>query len=270
MKSNKDKEVLKSQDLSDSDDDINLNNQEEEEFVSSDDEQKESYSLQRVEPKLPKTFHEKQNMPRLILVLEQANIETTKTKRGIELINCDDHQKLITKMKKSYEDYRPDCLLALLDSPLNKAGLLQVYLKTNLNVLVEVNPQMRIPRTYKRFLAMMAQLLTKMKIKSTSSSVTLMKVIKNPVTEHFPLGVKKIGTSTKGKLLNVNDYVKQIMSGEQRKKPIVFVIGAVSVGNPAMEADYIDECICMSKYSLSAAACCSMVCDAFEDLWGIQ
>jgi len=59
------------------------------------------------------------------------------------------------------------------------------------------------------------------------------------------------------------------MSGEKRKKPIVFVIGAVSVGNPAMEADYIDECICMSKYSLSAAACCSMVCDAFEDLWGI-
>ena len=54
------------------------------------------------------------------------------------------------------------------------------------------------------------------------------------------------------------------MQGEQRKKPIVFVIGAVSVGNPAMEADYIDECICMSKYSLSAAACCSMVCDAFE------
>lgn len=30
------------------------------------------------------------------------------TKRGIELINCDDHQKLITKMKKSYEEFRPD------------------------------------------------------------------------------------------------------------------------------------------------------------------
>jgi len=51
-------------------------------------------------------------------------------------------------------------------------------------------------------------MLTKMKIRSTSSSVTLMKVIKNPVTQHFPLGVRKIGTSTKGELVNVNSYVK--------------------------------------------------------------
>ena len=41
-------------------------------------------------------------------MLLYSNLETTKSKRGIELINCDDHQKLITKMKKNYEDYRPD------------------------------------------------------------------------------------------------------------------------------------------------------------------
>ncbi len=47
-------------------------------------------------------------------------------------------------MRKNYEDYRPDIshqvLLALLDSPLNKAGLLQVYLRTKTNALIEVNP----------------------------------------------------------------------------------------------------------------------------------
>jgi len=37
-----------------------------------------------------------------------SNLETAKTKRGIELINCDDHQKLITKMKRTYEEFRPD------------------------------------------------------------------------------------------------------------------------------------------------------------------
>ncbi len=64
----------------------------------------------------------------MIVVLEAANLETVKTKRGIELINCDDHQKIISKMGKRLEDYRPDVthqsLLALLDSPLNQAGLL--------------------------------------------------------------------------------------------------------------------------------------------------
>ena len=47
-------------------------------------------------------------------------------------------------MGKKLEDYRPDVthqsLLALLDSPLNQAGLLQVYIRTNKNALIEVSP----------------------------------------------------------------------------------------------------------------------------------
>ena len=158
----------------------------------------------------------------------------------------------------------------MLDSPLNKAGLLQTYVRTNKNVLIEINATTRIPRTFKRFSGLMAQLLTNMKIRAAGSSVTLMKVIKNPVTAHFPIGVKKIGTSTKGKLVRLGDYVQQLMgSGKDNKKPIVFSIGAVSVGNPAMEVDYIDECVCISNYALSAACVCSKLCDAFEDLWKI-
>ena len=42
----------------------------------------------------------------------------------MELLNCDDHSKLIAKMKRSPDDFRPDiahqAVLALLDSPLNK------------------------------------------------------------------------------------------------------------------------------------------------------
>lgn len=84
--------------------------------------------MQKLHPKLPKTFEEKSNYSRVIVILDAANLETIKTKRGIELLNCDDHQKIISKMGKKLEDYRPDVthqsLLALLDSPLNKAGLL--------------------------------------------------------------------------------------------------------------------------------------------------
>ena len=53
---------------------------------------------------------ERNDWARLIVVLESANLETTKTGRGIELINSDDHQKTITKMGKKYEDFRPDVL----------------------------------------------------------------------------------------------------------------------------------------------------------------
>ena len=78
-----------------------------------------------------------------------------KNKKNPQIINCDDHPRTIKEMKKSLEEYRPDithqCLLSLLDSPLNKAGKMQVYIRTKKNVLIELNPKCRIPRTFKRF-----------------------------------------------------------------------------------------------------------------------
>ena len=41
--------------------------------------------------------------------------------------------------------------MAVLDSPLNKSGRMKLYVQTEKNVLIEVNPKCRIPRTFKRF-----------------------------------------------------------------------------------------------------------------------
>uniref|UniRef100_A0A1I7WTG1 Secreted protein n=1 Tax=Heterorhabditis bacteriophora TaxID=37862 RepID=A0A1I7WTG1_HETBA len=51
------------------------------------------------------------------------------------------------------------CLLNLLDSPLNRSGMLQVFFRTNKNVLVQVSPQCRIPRTFDRFCGLMGMFL---------------------------------------------------------------------------------------------------------------
>ena len=160
-------------------------------------------------PKIPKNFEERENWKRLIVILEQANLETCKSKKGvIELINCDDHQKLIKSLKKKLEDYRPDvthqCLLALLDSPLNKAGMLEVFIRTNKNVLIEINPQTWIPRTFKRFSGLMAQLLTKYKVKAGGTdSATLIKIVKSSFEKVLPANVKRIGTSCTAKLIDL-------------------------------------------------------------------
>lgn len=130
---------------------------------------------------------------RLFVVLEQACLETYRISSGsakngragrggegdvkYTLLNCDDHQGILAKTGRDIADARPDithqvsgqtsdylsfylpsspqCLLTLLDSPLNKAGLLQVYIHTAKGVLVEVNPHVRIPRTFKRFSGLM-------------------------------------------------------------------------------------------------------------------
>merc|ERR1712211_202766 len=99
-------------------------------------------------------------------------------------------------------------------SPLNRAGLLQVFIRTANNVLIEINPQTRIPRTFKRFAGLMVQLLHKLSIRASNGPVKLLKVIKNPVTRHLPINCKKYGTSNLGKLVNPFEFVKELPDDE--------------------------------------------------------
>lgn len=116
------------------------------------------------------------------------------------------HKKYIAeKLKMDIAVFRPDilhrCLLSLQDSPLNKAGLLRVYVHTLDNVLIEFDPACRvacadqIPRTETKFYALMAQVLEKLRVRAVNSSKTLIKVVKNPVTDHLPPDSLKVGLS---------------------------------------------------------------------------
>jgi rRNA small subunit pseudouridine methyltransferase Nep1 len=76
------------------------------------------------------------------------------------LLNSDDHANFLRKHKKDPALYRPDilhqALLSVLDSPLNKAGKTKaIYVSTTKNVLIQINPQLRIPRTFRRFCGVM-------------------------------------------------------------------------------------------------------------------
>lgn len=88
--------------------------------------------------------------------------------------------------------------MTLLDSPLNKAGLLQVYIHTQKNVLIEVNPHIRIPRTFKRFAGLMVQLLHKLSIRAVNGNEKLLRVIENPIEKHLPTNSHKIGKKRRG------------------------------------------------------------------------
>jgi rRNA small subunit pseudouridine methyltransferase Nep1 len=96
------------------------------------------------------------------IILDGAQLETVKTKRGdFQLMNCDDHVNIMKRHGKDPQKFRPDIvhqeLMAVLDSPLNKAGKVKVFMHTAKNVLVEINPKTRIPRTFKRFSGLMGK-----------------------------------------------------------------------------------------------------------------
>jgi len=212
---------------------------------------------------------EKKGMVRKVVVLiDEATLNPVKTKRGdYELLNCDDHLHLHKKLKKDPADSRPDIahqmLLALLDSPLNKAGHLQVYIRTSQNVLIEVSPYVRIPRTYKRFSGLMVQLLHKMKIRASDGDKMLMRVVKNPITRHLPPDARIFGTSVRGTLVDVHEFVPALSDDV----PVVFLFGGIAHGH--LNPDYAEAMISISEYPLSGACALSRLLGAFERKWGI-
>ena len=62
-------------------------------------------------------------------------------------------------------------------------------------------------------------------IRSAENSVKLLKVIKNPITDHLPVGCKKICTSFNAtKLTHPREIVPKT------EEPIVVVVGAIAKG----------------------------------------
>lgn len=108
----------------------------------------------------------------------------------------------------------------------------------------------------------MVQLLHKYSITAADSSVKLIKVIKNPITDHLPVGCRKILMSYSA------DGIKkpsELVPGDE--EPVCIVVGAIAKG--AITTDYTEDNISISNYPLSAALTCSKICDAFEQAWGI-
>lgn len=220
---------------------------------------------------------------KIIVLLDQAKLETVKNRRGdYELINCDDHREICKrKLKIDPREFRPDIchqeLLALIDSPLNKAGRLKVYVRTSKNVLFEVAPSVRIPRTYRRFSGLMVQLLHKLKIKAGKTSETLMNVIKNPFSQHLPAGTRVYGMSSQGTLYSPFALANEVLPEDDVSRgnstplpPICFIIGAMATGHVTLEDHpYIEHMISVSEYPLSGAAAISRILGGIEHRWGI-
>ncbi|KAJ2930670.1 hypothetical protein H1R20_g6415, partial [Candolleomyces eurysporus] len=223
---------------------------------------------------------------KLYVILEQACLEAYKISGGgskggdrrhgkgegeakYTLLNCDDHQGILAKTGRDIADARPDithqCLLTLLDSPLNKAGLLQVYIHTARGVLIEVNPHVRIPRTFKRFSGLMVQLLHKLSIRGVNGPEKLLKVIKNPIIDHLPPNTIKLTLSGDAPTQKLSRYLPTLPTTHN----VAVFVGAMARGKDDFADAYVDAKISISEYPLSASVACGKFCCALEDLWDI-
>lgn len=211
---------------------------------------------------------------KLIIVLERANVDIVKIDgqyrqaTTYQLLNCDDHIPMIRKLKKDPAFCRPDilyqCLQTLSQCPLNRAGHLQIYVRTQKNELFRVDPQLAIPDTFEGFTKIMVQLLHDLRpVRAQKCSKQLLKLLKNPVTLHLPAGSRRYGTSSKAKKIIRPDEL--IPRKDNPDQSVVVVIGAMA--HESCDPDYVDETISISKYPLSAALVCAKIAGAFEEAW---
>ena len=126
---------------------------------------------------------------------------------------------------------RPDIvhntLLQILETPLNWERQLRVLVHTQDDQVITINPRIRLPKNYVRFVGLMEQLLAEKRVPERGE--TLMRVEKGDLRQivRSTAAEKVLGFSTLGKPMLMRDVAHQASESEN---PLVF-IGAFPRGH---------------------------------------
>jgi rRNA small subunit pseudouridine methyltransferase Nep1 len=138
------------------------------------------------------------------------------------------HHAAMKRLEQSEKRGRPDivhfALLEALGSPLNKEGLLKVYVHTISDCVITVDPATRLPRNYNRFVNLIEQLFEYEKIPPQSTEKALL-TIKRKTLPQLIREIKSscvLAFSRIGKPCTLEEAVSKI---SVENKPIVIVGG---------------------------------------------
>ncbi len=202
------------------------------------------------------------------LLNHPATLGVTK-RRGIipkeMMLDRSYHHKAMIHLKNSKKRGRPDIvhitLLEVLGAPLNKGGLLKTYIHTINDYVIEVSPEIRLPKNYNRFVGLIEQLFKFKKVPKEGDillslyHIKLEKLIKklNPS--------KILIFSTVGKLESVRAVAEKIA---KEKRPLI-IIGGFPHGNFSKETlKLADDVISISNEALEASIVASRIIYEYE------
>jgi len=172
-----------------------------------------------------------------------------------------------------------ECLMALLDSPLNKSGHLLIYISTGYDVVVEVHPSMRVPRLFSKFTSMVEELMRMGNIVGPGD-VSLMRVLRTSIDKVLPESARRYALTVQGRsrtLRNIAEDPRTSSTSSTMPAPegsdlVVFAVGA-SDGDAIAETNcasgYTQEKVSVCPWGLRSQCVCQMVCHEFENAWGV-
>ncbi|KON30015.1 hypothetical protein AC477_05305 [miscellaneous Crenarchaeota group-1 archaeon SG8-32-1] len=125
-------------------------------------------------------------------------------------------------LKRGRPDITHFVLLEALGSPLNKEKLLRVYVHTNQDYIITINPVTRLPKNYTQFIGLMEQLFEHEKVPHEGETLLDLKhkTLQQFFSETKPSYV--LAFSTQGKSKTIQDVVSVI---QPMKNPTVIIGG---------------------------------------------
>ncbi|MFH0897599.1 MAG: 16S rRNA methyltransferase [Candidatus Bathyarchaeota archaeon] len=155
------------------------------------------------------------------------------------------HHRAMLQLIDGEKRGRPDiihfALLEALGTPLNREGLLRIYIHTVSDHIISIDPEVRLPRNYDRFVGLVGQLYKEGKVPVTGRPLlTVRKGFLNDVLlEIKPSYVLMF--SRKGKAKTLGDAVEVL----SEKNNSLAIIGAFPHGN------FSDETVKLADMSVS-------------------
>lgn len=177
------------------------------------------------------------------------------------------HHAAMKMLEHSKKRGRPDiihfALLEALGSPLNREGLLQVFVHTINNKVIAVNSSTRLPRNYNRFVSLMEQLFQFGKVPPqpaeqallTLKHQTLPELIQETKQSHV-LALTRIG-----KPKTLEETVSNILN----KKKVTVLIGGFPAGHFSEKTMRLaDEAVCIDPEMLETWTVMSRIIYEYE------
>ncbi len=200
-------------------------------------------------------------------ILQHPQVKTYAEKRGKPashlILDATYHHHAMKKLPDWNRRGRPDiihrCLLLALDSWANRQGLLQIYIHTRNDEIIYVDPLIRLPKHYHRFLGLFEQLFEQKMI--SLESKTFLSVEKQSLDSFLKtLPSPSFLLSEQGKPSRLIDLF-------HTKKPHhhIIGIGAFPHGEFEKAHRYFDECLSVGSYPYSALTITGKTLFSFEE-----
>ena len=224
----------------------------------------------------------------LILVLAESALETIPSeianhpvirrnsrRRGKDpsliILDRSYHHRAMLNLPEGFKRGRPDIvhfsLLSALGTPLIREKLMEIYVHTIANYIIYVNPEVRIPRNYLRFIGLMEQLFQYGRVPPNSSS-PLMKAVRKTLRDLL-LELNPnytIAFTRRGAIQTLEDTISRIAG---RGKIAVLVGGFPHGGFSEETLKLVDEAICIDPEALDAWTVVSRIIYEYERITGL-